>query len=141
ESEYRCQIRHHVDPDADAVQERRDCLAPSRSGTEAKAASMDQRLRLNPETKLPERPARSRPFCIVAALSRERSVLAQHVAGQIEGSGNQNSRWWVKIELARGVKRLGEIVSACRRNADSTRNVRHRFRRHARFDARHRYCN
>ena len=64
EPEHRGEIRHHVDPDADAVQERRNCLAPGRRGAEAEAAAVDQRRRLSAVQHL-ERNGRplSRPFC------------------------------------------------------------------------------
>src|SRR4029079_15538297 len=74
-------------------------------------------------------------------LSRERSVFAQHVAGQIKRPGDQNSRRWIKTKLARRIKRLSEIVTACRRNTDSARDVRHCFRRHTFFGTGHRHCN
>ena len=39
----RREVRHHVDPDADDVQERRACLAPGRRRAEAEAGAVDQR--------------------------------------------------------------------------------------------------
>jgi hypothetical protein len=41
------QIRHHVDPDADAVQERRACLPPDRRRAEAEARAVDHRFGVN----------------------------------------------------------------------------------------------
>ncbi len=37
------QIRHHVDPDADAVQERRTCLPPGRRCAQAETRTVDHR--------------------------------------------------------------------------------------------------
>ena len=39
----RRQVRHHVDPDADDLQERRDGLAPGRRRAEAEARAVDHR--------------------------------------------------------------------------------------------------
>ena len=38
---HRVEIRHHVDPDLDDVQERRACLASSRRGAEGEAGAVD----------------------------------------------------------------------------------------------------
>src|SRR6185437_5503931 len=56
--------RHHVDPDIDAVQERRNRFAPGRCCAEAEIASMDQRRRLVRRKRFLKRPAQSRPFCV-----------------------------------------------------------------------------
>ena len=102
--QHRRQIRHHVDPDPDDLQERRDGLAPGRRRAEAEARAVDHHRgvirAIDPAILRDGRPQR-RPFCVWQRSTRQRAVRAEHLAGEIERAGDQDARRRMRARSAR----------------------------------------
>ena len=127
------EIRHHVDPDADDLQERRAGLAPGRRRAEAEAGAVDQhrgvtRTRFNSRIEMAGGDAGHFAWSGRGHV-RRRAVLRQHLAGEIKRAGDQDARRRIELEPPDRGQRLLDRAVALRRNAGVARGLRDRIGR------------
>ena len=117
------EVRHHVDPDADAVQERRTGVAPGRRRAEAEAGAVDHVLDALTRPFELHAAGASRPLlsaCLPRRSDQLRPVRRQHLAREVERAGDQDARRRIEAEAAdrreRVLDAVGSRPPACRRH-------------------------